>query len=208
VRQFFVIGRGLPSEKIADPVLYRMRVFAKNPVLAKSKFWYHMKRQHKVRKVQGEIVSVQEIYEKHAGVIKNYGIVLRYLSRTETINMYKEFRDTTLSGAVSQMCKYLYLRTAAAALPRVSIHVCWTLKRMKLIFWLRDIDMEMSGRHRAPHESIQIIKTSIVEPNKLLRDHTRAFSKVSLRFPKVKLTKRAPHKGLRTTFKANRPIIV
>ncbi len=82
-----------------------MRVFAPNPVLAKSKFWYHMKRQHKVRKVQGEIVSVQEIYEKKAGAIKNYGIVLRYLSRTETINMYKEYRDTTLSGAVSQMCK-------------------------------------------------------------------------------------------------------
>jgi len=101
-----VIGRGLPSEKTPNPTLYRMRVFAKNPVLAKSKFWYHMKRQHKVRKVQGEIVSVQEIYEKHASVIKNYGIVLRYLSRTETINMYKEFRDTTLSGAVSQMCKY------------------------------------------------------------------------------------------------------
>jgi large subunit ribosomal protein L18Ae len=86
-----------------------MRVFAKNPVLAKSKFWYHMKRQHKVRKVQGEIVSVQEIYEKHAGVVKNFGIVLRYLSRTETINMYKEYRDTTLSGAVSQMCKFSYL---------------------------------------------------------------------------------------------------
>jgi large subunit ribosomal protein L18Ae len=105
VRQFFVIGRGLPSEKNPNPTLYRMRVFAVNPVLAKSKFWYHMKRQHKVRKVQGEIVSVQEIYEKKAGAIKNYGIVLRYLSRTETINMYKEFRDTTLSGAVSQMCK-------------------------------------------------------------------------------------------------------
>jgi ribosomal protein L20A (L18A) len=87
-----------------------MRVFGKNPVLAKSKFWYHMKRQHKVRKVQGEIVSVQEIYEKHAGVVKNYGIVLRYLSRTETINMYKEFRDTTLAGAVSQMCKFSSMR--------------------------------------------------------------------------------------------------
>lgn len=103
-----MIGRGLPSEKIPHPTLYRMRVFAPNPVLAKSKFWYHMKRQHKVRKVQGEVVSVQEIYEKHAGVVKNYGIVLRYLSRTETINMYKEFRDTTLAGAVSQMCKYLF----------------------------------------------------------------------------------------------------
>ena len=105
MRQFFVIGRGLPSEKNPNPTLYRMRVFAKNPVLAKSKFWYHMKRQHKVRKVQGEVVSVQEIYEKHAGVVKNYGIVLRYLSRTDPINMYKEYRDTTLAGAVSQMCK-------------------------------------------------------------------------------------------------------
>ncbi len=98
-----MIGRGLPTEKNPNPTLYRMRVFAPNPVLAKSKFWYHMKRQHKVRKVQGEVVSVQEIYEKHPGVVKNYGIVLRYLSRTETINMYKEFRDTTLAGAVSQM---------------------------------------------------------------------------------------------------------
>jgi len=68
--------------------------------------------------------------------------------------------------------------------------------------------MEMSGRHRAPHESIQIIKTSIVEPNNLLRDHTRAFSKVSVKFPKIRPTKRAPFKSLKTTFKASRPIII
>ena len=61
MRQYFVIGRGLPSEKTPEPKLYRMRVFAKNNVLAKSKFWYHMKRQHKVRKIQGEIVSVSEV---------------------------------------------------------------------------------------------------------------------------------------------------
>ena len=103
-----------------------MRVFAKNPVLAKSKFWYHMKRQHKVRKVQGEIVSVQEIYEKHAGVVKNYGIVLRYLSRTETINMYKEFRDTTLAGAVSQMCKYSPLIISSAR-----VFSCSSLSRLQ-----------------------------------------------------------------------------
>ena len=92
-----------------------MRVFAQNTVLAKSKFWYHMKRQHKVRKIQGEIVNVSQVsspfltglqvHEQHAGVLKNYGIVLRYLSRTDPINMYKEFRDTTLTGAISQMCK-------------------------------------------------------------------------------------------------------
>ena len=68
--------------------------------------------------------------------------------------------------------------------------------------------MEMSGRHRAPHESIQIIKTCIVEPNKLLRDHSRAFTKASIKFPKVNPTKRAPRKSLKTTFKASRPTII
>jgi large subunit ribosomal protein L18Ae len=68
--------------------------------------------------------------------------------------------------------------------------------------------MEMSGRHRAPHESIQIIRTAIVPPNKLQREHTIAFSKANVKFPKVKLTKRAPTKSLKTTFKASRPIIV
>lgn len=70
------------------------------------------------------------------------------------------------------------------------------------------VDMEMSGRHRAPHESIQIIKTCIVSPSKTLREHSRTFSKVNLRFPKVNPTKRAPRKALKTTFKASRPTII
>jgi len=70
------------------------------------------------------------------------------------------------------------------------------------------VDMEMSGRHRAPHESIQIIKTCIVSPGSTLREHSRTFSKASIRFPKVNPTKRAPRKGLKTTFKASRPIII
>ena len=68
--------------------------------------------------------------------------------------------------------------------------------------------MEMSGRHRAPHESIQIIKTCIVDPADTLREHSRTFSKVSIRFPKVAPTKRAPRKSLKSTFKASRPIII
>jgi large subunit ribosomal protein L18Ae len=51
VRQFYIVGRALPSEETPQPELYRMRVFARDAVLARSKFWYHMKRQHKVRKV-------------------------------------------------------------------------------------------------------------------------------------------------------------
>jgi large subunit ribosomal protein L18Ae len=86
-----------------EPTLYRIRVFARDEVLARSKYWYHMKRQHKIRRIQGEIVSTSQIFEKRAGVMRNYGIFLRYDARTTTVNMYKEFRDVTLCGAVSQL---------------------------------------------------------------------------------------------------------
>jgi large subunit ribosomal protein L18Ae len=78
-----------------------MRVFAKNTVLARSKFFYQMKRQAGVRATTGEIVSVNEIFERKSNAIKNYGIAFKYDSRRGTINMYKEFRATTLTGAVS-----------------------------------------------------------------------------------------------------------
>ncbi|KAL0844281.1 hypothetical protein Bca101_017527 [Brassica carinata] len=43
------------------------------------------------------------IFEKNPTTIKNFGIWLRYQSRTGYHNMYKEYRDTTLNGAVEQM---------------------------------------------------------------------------------------------------------
>ena len=40
-----------------------MRIFARDAVLARSKFWYHCKRQHKIRRIQGEIVNTSEVSE-------------------------------------------------------------------------------------------------------------------------------------------------
>ncbi len=49
-----------------------------------------------------EFCAVQ-IFEKHPTTVKNYGIWVRYQSRTGYHNAYKEYRDTTLNGAVSQL---------------------------------------------------------------------------------------------------------
>ena len=103
VKQYWVVGRQNPSKENPEPTCFRIRVFAKNPVIARSKFWYEMKRQNKVRKIQGEIVSVSEIFERNTTAVKNYGIVLKYLTRKDYVNMYKEYRDVSLAGAVSQM---------------------------------------------------------------------------------------------------------
>lgn len=45
----------------------------------------------------------RQIFEKKPTTIKNYGIWLRYQSRTGVHNMYKEYRDVTLNAAVEHM---------------------------------------------------------------------------------------------------------
>ena len=72
-------------------------------VLAKSRFWYFMKKINKAKKSGGELLAVNELFDRAPTKAKNYGIWLRYESRTDTHNMYKEFRDVTINGAVSQL---------------------------------------------------------------------------------------------------------
>ncbi len=47
-----------------------------------------------------------QVHEKSPLKVKNFGIWLRYDSRSGTHNMYREYRDLTTSGAVTQCCEY------------------------------------------------------------------------------------------------------
>merc|ERR1719352_2193771 len=124
LKQYWIVGRALPSEATPDPTCYRIRVFAKNTVIAKSRFWYQMKRQNKVIRSQGEIVSCSEIFERNTTPVRNYGIVLKYNTRTDIVNMYKEYRDNSLCGAVSQMYSEMAGRHSARG---DSIHIIKTV---------------------------------------------------------------------------------
>eukprot|EP00386_Alphamonas_edax_P012355 GDKI01038639.1.p1 GENE.GDKI01038639.1~~GDKI01038639.1.p1 ORF type:complete len:202 (+),score=83.47 GDKI01038639.1:46-606(+) len=115
VHQFQIVGRAAPTQKKTDPKVFRMRMFARDQVQAKSKFWYFMKKIQKAKKTGGEILSINEIHEKNPNTIKNFAIWLRYDSRTGTHNMYKEYRDTTQNGAVSQMYSEMAGRHRALA---------------------------------------------------------------------------------------------
>jgi len=86
--------------------------------------------------------------------------------------MYKEYRDSTLCGAVSQMY------------------------------------MEMSGRHSARPESIQIIRTSVLKDSEVKRAQTQQFTKAEIKFPKTNNLKRAPSAALKSTYKAVRPSLI
>jgi large subunit ribosomal protein L18Ae len=103
--QYQVVGRFVPNEKYkednAQCKVYRMNLFAKNKVVARSRFWYFMGRLCRVKKANGQIISVSQIFEKTPERVKNFGIWFRYDSRTGTHNAYKEFREMALTDAIN-----------------------------------------------------------------------------------------------------------
>ena len=103
LRQYLVAGRKLPTDADPNPIIYRMRIFASDEIRAKSRFWYFAKRLNKIKAIHGEIVSVEEVTEKKTGHVKTYGITIRYETRNGITNMYREYRDTSLCGAVGRM---------------------------------------------------------------------------------------------------------
>ena len=177
IRQYIVLGRRHPTEKEPNPTVLALRVFAQNKVVAKSKFWYHMRAQQKLKSAQGQILSIHEvpsalikIFEKRPNFVKTYGVVLKYQSRTGQHNMYKEFRDTSVNGAISQ----LY--------------------------------MEMSGNHRANHDTVHVIRTNVLTKKAdVRRPKSIAYRDNKISFPVVKTIARSSQKKYRTVFKANRP---
>ena len=103
IHQYEVTGRMKPNEKNESPPVFRMKIFAKSPVLAKSRFWYFVSYLKRVKRSNGEILSVSEIFEKKPTAVKNYGFYVRYNARAGTHNMYKEFRDITVNAAVEKL---------------------------------------------------------------------------------------------------------
>merc|ERR1711974_134268 len=92
-----------------------MRIFAPNHVVAKSRFWYFVSQLRKMKKANGETVYCGLVHEKTPLKVKNFGIWLRYDSRSGTHNMYREYRDLTTSGAVTQCYRDMGARHRARA---------------------------------------------------------------------------------------------
>jgi len=73
--------------------------------------------------------------------------------------MYKEYRDTTLTGAVAQMCKSF----------RAALLLLFVLLSHSIL------DSELSGRHRARKSCIQIVRTATLKASECKRPSTLQF---------------------------------
>jgi len=112
-RLYEVVGRNKPTAKNVHPQIFRMKIFAQNKPVAVSRFWYFLAMLNKSKSTTGEILQCEEILEHKKTQIKNYAITIRYNSRSGTHNMYREYRDVSLNGAVDQMYTEMASRHAA-----------------------------------------------------------------------------------------------
>ena len=115
LKEWKVVARKRPSEENMHPTIYKMTIFARNEVVAKSKFFYYVRKLQKCKKRDMEVLQCQYLNEKNPNTIKNIAIWLRYNSRSGVHNMYKEYRDITRVGAVSQMYNDMASRHSARA---------------------------------------------------------------------------------------------
>ncbi|TFL00765.1 60S ribosomal protein L18A [Pterulicium gracile] len=136
LQEYQVVGRHLPTENDPNPKIYRMRIFAPNEVVAKSRYWYFLRQLKKVKKATGEIIGVNAIHEKKPLKVKNFGIWLRYDSRSGTHNMYKEYRDLSRADAVKSMYQDMAARHRA---------------RFRSIHILRVVEIEKNEDIRRPY---------------------------------------------------------
>ncbi|MBW04622.1 60S ribosomal protein L18a, partial [Eschrichtius robustus] len=81
LREYKVVGRCLPTPKCRTPPLYRMRIFAPNHVVAKSRFWYFVSQLKKMKKSSGEIVYCGQALDRDMGA--------RHRARAHSIQIMK-----------------------------------------------------------------------------------------------------------------------
>jgi large subunit ribosomal protein L18Ae len=171
-----VVGRKAPTESEPEPPAFRMKLFAPNEVVAKSRFWYFLHQFRNMKKTTGEILDVNEIREVNPTVVKNYALWIRYDSRSGTHNMYREYRALKLNDAVNAM--YSEMAGRHRARPR-SIQIIRTAiidsKDVKRVNMMQFVDATPEGEFK------------------------------DVKFALPHRIQRAPTKSMRTTFKASRP---
>ena len=148
---------------------------------------YFLTMMKKMKRATGEILAVHEIRERNHNTVRNYGITIRYNSRSGTHNMYKEYRDVSLTGAVEQMYQELAGRHRARF---SNIHIVDTTTVPAGLRATKKYHPDLHGP---------------VPPPAVKRPGVKQFLDSKISFPLPHRLPRPSSKKYRTTFKANRP---
>jgi len=120
-------------------------------------------------------------------VVQNYAITIKYNSRSGTHNMYKEYRDVSLCGAVEQMYAELAGRHRARF---SSIHI---------------VDARVLPSGIRATKKYNADEDGPIAPVAVKRPHIKQLLKSKLAFPLPHRLVRPSSKAFRSTYKAARP---
>lgn len=80
------MGRKAPTKTDENPPAYRMKLFAKNEVMAKSRFWYFMHQMRKMKKTTGEILDVNEV---RATILAQCFTFVSFLKQRSSVTLFQ-----------------------------------------------------------------------------------------------------------------------
>lgn len=104
IKEYRIYGSKIPTEQEVAPQIFFYNVFAKNEIVARSRFNNLMKTKYKIKSGKIVVLKIEELVEDLKDMkIKNYGIQLVYRSKKGIHNMYKEFRSISRCKAVEML---------------------------------------------------------------------------------------------------------
>ncbi|KAF9764683.1 60S ribosomal protein L20-B [Nosema granulosis] len=99
-----------PTEKNPQPQIYESTVYAKNHVLARSKFFKLLNKKYKLKPTSLVLIDAKEQVEKVTGEVKNYGISFVYRCKKGLQNSYREFRAISRVSALDFLFREAAIR--------------------------------------------------------------------------------------------------
>lgn len=151
LKEYTVYGTSVPTATIPSPTMYKLTVWERNEVVARSEFSKILKHKYKIKNPL--IVRITEEKEKITD-LNIYGIKFVLSTKKRKINMYKEFKGVSRSDVVSD----LYSDMAG----RHSAH-----RRMIKIVSVGIVE-EPKRKHL--NESFPIFKTKAVRTNDFIEE--------------------------------------
>ena len=144
LNEYQVIGRHLPTDTNPTPKLYRMRIFAPNTVVAKSRFWYFLMKLRKVKKANGEIITINLVWTLQSctkWAIKLRGRLERGLTKVSIIRYTKSaLRKSRTLASGSAMILAQAPTTCTRSIGRCRGQRRWTLFTRT---WPQDIGLAL-----------------------------------------------------------------
>ena len=97
MKLFQVVGRKAPTKTDENPPAFRMKLFAVNEVIAKSRFWYFMHQMRKMKKTTGEILDVNEVrYGQMNGGLEESAINIALMKDEQFRTLFVDVRIMVL----------------------------------------------------------------------------------------------------------------